>query len=80
MKRYELEDTGTPCEPYNMMVEYPDGEWIKYEDAKGIIENRCTCDEHHWDSHPCPYQQEINGNDDGCNCCPYCEQQCADDI
>ena len=44
------------------------------------IENRCTCDEHYWDSHTCPYHTEINDDDSECNCCPYCEQQCADDI
>ena len=44
------------------------------------IEDRCTCDEHEWDLHPCPYQQDIHGDNRECNCCPYCEQQCADDI
>ena len=38
MKRYELEDTGTPCEPHNMMVEDPYGEWVKYEDVLLLIE------------------------------------------
>ena len=30
--------------------------------------------------HPCPYQQEINGNDTPCSCCDDCTQNCADDI
>jgi hypothetical protein len=31
--------------------------------------------------HSCPYQEEINGNDSaGCDCCPACSRQCAEDI
>ena len=31
--------------------------------------------------HPCPYVQDINGDDDDvCNCCAECENQCAEDI
>ncbi len=29
---------------------------------------------------PCPYQWEINGVDDSCDCCPECRYQCAQDI
>lgn len=31
--------------------------------------------------HPCPYQREINNNNEEyCVCCPECEQRCSDDI
>ena len=38
MKRYDLEDTGSPSESYFMMIEEPDGEWVKYEDVLLLIE------------------------------------------
>ncbi len=44
-------------------------------------ETRCTCAECEWDWHPCPFQQDVEGNDeDFCSCCPFCEAACADDI
>ncbi len=30
--------------------------------------------------HECPYDKEIGGNRDMCNCCEYCEDYCASDI
>lgn len=39
MKRYDLEDTGTPAEPWHMMVECEDGEWVRYDDALGLNKN-----------------------------------------
>jgi len=31
--------------------------------------------------HPCPYSQEIKGDDDTlCRCCDWCERECARDI
>lgn len=31
--------------------------------------------------HPCPYQEEINDNDDDyCTCCDDCRQECVWDI
>jgi len=36
MKRYDLEDTGTPGQPELMMVEDVDGEWVKHEDICSI--------------------------------------------
>lgn len=45
------------------------------------IENRCTCDEYNWSSHPCPYRSDVgNDSESECNCCPYCTQQCLLDI
>jgi len=32
------------------------------------------------DSHTCPYQREINDNDDECDCCSECEHECCMDI
>lgn len=50
------------------------------KDPKEPNLDHCTCDEDHQE-HPCPYQSEINGNDeDHCKCCPYCERQCLMDI
>jgi hypothetical protein len=41
----------------------------------------CTCDKHHYDEHTCPFAEEINDDSETlCNCCPYCEYQCAMDI
>jgi hypothetical protein len=43
-------------------------------------EPECTCDEG-CGEHPCPYQCDINGNDESyCSCCEFCERQCAMDI
>ncbi len=33
MKRYDLEDTGTPGQPELIMVEGADGEWVKHKDV-----------------------------------------------
>jgi hypothetical protein len=32
--------------------------------------------------HYCPYQYDVNNNDDSeyCNCCENCQQACSDDI
>ena len=43
-------------------------------------EDRCTCDEYNWESHTCPFSVEIHDDYDECNCCPYCEQNCWDNI
>ena len=42
--------------------------------------DRCTCDKGEYTPHPCPFAQEIDGDDTECTCCPYCEQLCADAI
>ena len=40
----------------------------------------CTCD-FGYEEHSCPFQLEIHDDDTPCcRCCPYCEQQCADEI
>lgn len=40
-----------------------------------------TCNIRQYESHPCPYDVEINDadpNDESryCDCCPFCEQEC----
>lgn len=30
--------------------------------------------------HPCPYKEDVNNNNDECNCCDKCERECAMDI
>ena len=33
------------------------------------------------EAHPCPYAQEIYGDSEpACNCCPDCEDECAQNI
>ena len=52
----------------------------KEDDDYGTLDY-CTCETHYYDEHPCPFKSEIDGDDESmCNCCPYCEQNCADDI
>ena len=54
--------------------------------SQGIVGNYgtdeyCTCDKHHYDNQTCPFAEDINDDSDTmCNCCPYCEQECAWDI
>jgi hypothetical protein len=41
----------------------------------------CTCENDAVDDRTCPYSEEIcNDSDFTCNCCKYCEYQCAMDI
>ena len=40
----------------------------------------CTCNEYDWPETYCPYSEEINEELVHCNCCPFCHQQCLDDI
>jgi len=43
MKRYDIEDTGTPEESYYEMIENDDGEWVKWEDVKeALSESNCV--------------------------------------
>lgn len=43
--------------------------------------DKCTCKEGKCKPHTCPYQEEINDDyKTKCTCCPYCTQQCIDDI
>ncbi len=30
--------------------------------------------------HPCPYAEDIYGDDTPCTCCEGCQRECADDI
>lgn len=41
----------------------------------------CTCDFNDVEEHSCPYQKEINDNDQSmCTCCPFCCQVCLEEI
>lgn len=41
----------------------------------------CTCDSTVGEWHPCPYEEEINGDHaPRCDCCPACMQHCCDEI
>jgi hypothetical protein len=40
----------------------------------------CTCDEKDHGTTECPYSSDIHNLVVGCNCCPYCQQQCADEV
>lgn len=44
----------------------------------GSKANDCTCPSA--EEHTCPFASEIHGDDSLCNCCPVCEQECAEDI
>ena len=65
MKRYDIEDTGTPGNPYNEMIETVDGGWVKWEDVRRCfgVGVECNCAEmadnflHHGSTQPtwiCP--------------------------
>ena len=56
-----------------------------YEDISlPIKKNKCSrCNKKSSNGHhPCPYQSEINDNDDTeyCNCCNDCKKECLGDI
>ena len=39
------------------------------------------CEHGEYEPHPCPFQDEMNGNtEDYCTCCAYCTEQCAMDV
>jgi hypothetical protein len=41
----------------------------------------CKCGAAAQEEHPCPYQVEMDGNDDNyCNCCSECTENCAMDV
>ena len=41
------------------------------------IRDRCTCEEIDYEKHSCPYDVEIDENEEeNCNCCPYCTKEC----
>ena len=51
------------------------------EDLPDLSEAECSCGFEEYDDHSCPYQCDVNGDEEfTCRCCPVCEQNCADDI
>ena len=60
-----------------MSKKQPPKDW---EDSE-LFDDRCTCDEYDWPEQSCPYSEEINDDpEDYCNCCPFCTQNCFDNI
>jgi hypothetical protein len=49
------------------------------EATKNHDSEACTCATEH-ESGPCPYDQEIEGEDRECNCCAFCRKRCAEEI
>lgn len=46
-----------------------------------IDENICKCGEPGAPDHTCPYDADVNNNDDSeCNCCKGCTDDCAMDV
>lgn len=62
------------------MYEQDYREHEQYEDDYGH-DDKCTCDNHKYPPHTCPFKEEIVGDHDTeCTCCPYCEHECSMDI
>lgn len=40
----------------------------------------CTCEYEHHEPHHCPFSSEIYDDYTVCNCCEFCEDQCAQGI
>jgi len=57
------------------MTQPPDN-WEDMEE----FEDRCTCDEYEWEEDVCPFSEEIHEELEYCTCCPYCRQECFNDI
>lgn len=54
---------------------------LKLEDSSSLEENKCRCGSPGEDSHPCPYQSDVNNDyETECNCCGRCQHNCAMDI
>lgn len=41
---------------------------------------KCTCDEEEIDPQPCPYDQELDNEDNYCVCCDVCRERCLESI
>jgi len=42
--------------------------------------DKCTCKDYEWEITICPYVADIYDENIECNCCPYHQQRCGDDI
>lgn len=50
------------------------------EDDYGTDEY-CTCDMYDYEEHTCPFSEESDNDYESlCNCCAFCQHQCAMDI
>jgi len=45
----------------------------------GIYE-KCTCNEYSWSEGECPYAEQVDEIIYLCNCCPFHEMECVEDI
>lgn len=50
------------------------------EDNDFETDKYCTCDKYTYEEDYCPYAEEIHGEEQTCNCCPYCRNECAENI
>lgn len=42
---------------------------------------KCECDKKEIKEHECPYQSDVNNDEDfKCKCCEYCTNECVQDI
>lgn len=42
-------------------------------------DEKCTCNECEHETHPCPFQEEINEDSETlCDCCDYCIGECSE--
>lgn len=54
-------------------------DFVVIKDTEDKVD-KCTCADG-GDEHTCPYAEEIHNDYESlCNCCDYCQQQCAWDI
>lgn len=50
-------------------------------DESGVQCTRCRNYNGTYETHGCPFDEEINGDyEERCNCCPDCTHECAMDI
>lgn len=56
--------------------------WHYWDNTFDNPEDKCNCSETKGEYHSCPYACEIDDDcsEDGCNCCDFCTQQCAENI
>jgi len=47
---------------------------------RGIDGDNGKCDNKAKELHRCPYDEEITGNEELCNCCDDCARECAWEI
>ncbi len=70
----------SPAEPVETQGGIPDiDELLRYLANDQVKCNNCEA-VGDWVSSPCPFGQEVQGDDTRCRCCDECERECALDI